>query len=644
MIYANSTPSRNLLTSISAESSGGLWTVNTSGQLQLTRTANTSANNGAGLARCADFSPTAPGVLCVRFDLGVKLTANSPTLGKAMCIEVGNIDASGDHNVNASDATIFSRLNIGLHLSSFNFYMYPTQSPWVPADGTLHRITYLMNKSGAPHVYRAPDGSLQSLQNGRMALWRNDVPLFTNSSCINAAGSDLSNIRISFPSGDKATWTFDNFVITNGQVPDLYTLPAERLAETRGILLSGTTHPRHGQLRPAYLKLIAEANLAAPAPPAIAPAPPTVLDTVVQSGLTGSVSRDYFSIGTYWTRDPNNEAAPWVNTPNDDHPENAFLTDEAAMRTVCSDASTLCLAAYLTTDSAAASRYTQRAVDLVRAWFLDDETGMHPHLNYGACVPNDPVRVGREAGIIDTVKLITLSDSLALIAGSPIWTKEDHLAWQDWLAAYVDWLVNSDLGKAEGLVTNNHSTWYDAQVAQFAMIVGDWDLAREVTRDAREKRLYLQTWSSGKQPYELVRSNSLPYSAFNLRGMLTLAQQAEWHNVDWWSYVTTQNNRSLLKTIVFLAPYAVAGSNWAIADYDSPASQWGDRLTTRELLAIAANFYPDPLFESLLPDATSTLRDYLTPFATGGFTYTYDGSTQNRLYAEERWKLFAPAP
>jgi hypothetical protein len=465
-----------------------------------------------------------------------------------------------------------------------------------------------------------------------MSLWMDGVALYSNFACINSSSSTLANIRVSFPMSDKATWKFDNIVVTDATVPETRGIPGERLAATRDVLRSGSTHVNFAKVNPAFQVLIQNANVAAPAPPAAMPPLPTVLDSGTQPALTGSVDRDYFSIGTYWTQNPADPDGPWINTPHDDHPENAYMTDEAAMRTVCSDVSTLCLAAYLTTDTAAATRYTQRAVDLMRAWFLDSETGMNPHLSFAACVPGDPEQTGRGAGIIDTVKLVPMIDGLAMISNSPLWTQQDKLAWDAWLGSYLDWLIESEAGLEASNAVNNHSTWYDAQIAHYALALGDPDLARQIVAQARDTRLFAQTWSSGKQPAELSRPQSLPYSTFNLRAMITLAQQAEWLNVDWWNYVA-QYNRTLRKTIDFVAPYAVPGSNWALADSDSPQSMWGDRLTTRELLAIGASYYLD-----------ATFQNYLAPFATGGFTFTYDGVSVYTAYSAERWKLFAPLP
>jgi len=114
--------------------------------------------------------------------------------------------------------------------------------------------------------------------------------------------------------------------------------------------------------------------------------------------------------------------------------------------------------------------YAQHAARLLRTWFLDDETRMDPHLNFGQGVPGRST--GRRYGIIETRTLPQLIEAIGLIASSSAWTEIDHQNMKRWFRAYLEWLATSDLGQKEARMTNNHGVWYDVQVAALALFVG----------------------------------------------------------------------------------------------------------------------------------------------------------------------------
>lgn len=632
--YINATnPGRGQFTDISAEASGGTWSI-ANGALRLVRTGDPGNANGAGITRKIGFAPESPGMLCLRIDVTV---AANMWQNNALILELGNFtNISGDYNSWTPDADTFGRLTFDLAGShGFKLKTAGVSSGTVfKADGvTVHTLSCFFNQTGFTQTYRAPNGSVKSLGNNCVAVWitrpvttqlvgelmLESIAVHDNLPAIAGANSTLNNVRLRWSSPDNGTWRLDNLRVENALVPTMYGLPAERFVEAKARIAANDP-----SVMTAFNKLISEAETVDTAAEM-----PLKNVTMSTSFTFGGDTRNYYSIGTYWWPVDGDPQAPWVQRDGYPRPQNDVISDIGAFRAICDAATTLSLASYLTPDPAAKARYAAHAAALVREWFLDVDRGMRPTLQYAAIVPNHSTYGhGRAAGIIDSVRLIELADSIALLSDSPLWTQSDHNGWKDWLNIYLEWLTESTRGQEAGNANNNHGTWYDAQRAQYALMTGENDLARSIIVEARTKRLSTQVALDGSQPAELARPASLDYSAFNILGMLVLAHQAEWLNIDWTPSI---NGRSLRKAIDYIAPYANPARPWSERDLDSPSSHWGDRKKPREVLGLGASFYSDSAFV-----------DYRAPFQSGGYSITKNNVTTYYPYLEERWQLFEP--
>ena len=58
-------------------------------------------------------------------------------------------------------------------------------------------------------------------------------------------------------------------------------------------------------------------------------------------------------------------------------------------------------------------RYARRAVEHLRAWFVDTATRMSPHLLYGQAIKG--VATGRGVGIIDTIHLVEVAQAACVL-------------------------------------------------------------------------------------------------------------------------------------------------------------------------------------------------------------------------------------
>ncbi len=327
-----------------------------------------------------------------------------------------------------------------------------------------------------------------------------------------------------------------------GETPRVFALDPALLAAVKGRIAAGET-----RLIPAVERLRGEADVALREGPFSV----TLTGPVPPSGDR----HDYMSVGPYWWPDPAKEdGLPYIRRDGQVNPE-YYEHDTRPCRQMCDVVETLALAYYLTGHEP----YAARASDLLQVWFWDAETRMNPHLEFGQAIPGRCT--GRGIGLIDTCGFIGVVDAAGMLAGSESWTDKDQKALEDWFGKFLDWMLESRYGRDEAAAANNHGTWYDAQVASYALFIGRDDVARRILREAAEKRIAPQIEPDGRQPQELARTKSFSYSVMNLQGMFALAALGERVDVDLWNFKTT-DGRSICKAVDWLASYADGTAVW----------------------------------------------------------------------------------
>jgi hypothetical protein len=246
--------------------------------------------------------------------------------------------------------------------------------------------------------------------------------------------------------------------------------------------------------------------------------------------------RDYWHPAPCWWPNPNSpDGLPYIWRDGQRRPGTNLYEpgseefDRSSLQRVLEGA-TVCALAWRVTGKQV---YADHGAALVRRWFVDPESRMNPHLEFAQRRMGAKRAASNRAGIIEMRDLAALLDAARLLERSGALSDADRPAFDHWLRAYRDWLVNSPQGREECSSHNNHGTYYDLQVAAIAAYLGDAAALAATFRRAHV-RLHIQFDPDGSQPHELRRTNALHYCAFNLQAWISLAALAARCGEDLW--------------------------------------------------------------------------------------------------------------
>ena len=359
-------------------------------------------------------------------------------------------------------------------------------------------------------------------------------------------------------------------------VPRTFLLDARQLQLTRQRL-----HDGDKSLTAAWARLEREAQKALSEGPF----------SIVNKSVTppSGDKHDYMTQAPYFWPDPKSpNGLPYIRRDGERNPEINKITDHHSLDQLESSVETLALAYYFKGEEA----YAAKAVQLLRAFFIDPATRMNPNLEYAQFIPG--VNTGRGIGLIETRGLTHVVDAIGLLAGSKALTEADQRGQQDWFGKFLEWMQESKNGREESAAKNNHGTYYDVQVVSYALFLGKKALAVRVLQEARQKRIATQIEPDGRQPLELARTKAWGYSNGNLDGLMLLATLGERVGVDLWNF-QTHDGRSIRKALDFLAPVALGERKW---QYQELGGVKPEELFP--LMRRAANAFHDKQYQALM--------------------------------------------
>lgn len=299
--------------------------------------------------------------------------------------------------------------------------------------------------------------------------------------------------------------------------------------------------------RPALDKLIKEADAALDKGP---------YSVTYKKMMPPSGSKhDYMSMGPYWWPDPEKpDGRPYIRRDGEINPERDEL-DSPQKSNMINAVRNLSLAWFFSSDDA----YANKAAELLRVWFLNEETRMNPHLEYAQSIPG--ITPGRFIGVIDGASFAQLVDAIDLLETSGSLSDQEVQGIKDWFRKYLRWLTESDHGKNEDAYKNNHSVAYDVQAASIAFFIGNMEYAARKARELPRRRIDPMIEGDGSQPEELIRTKAFSYSVGNLRNFYNVGEIGLNTGVNVYGYVN-QKGGSLHKALDFLIQYIGKEADW----------------------------------------------------------------------------------
>lgn len=280
--------------------------------------------------------------------------------------------------------------------------------------------------------------------------------------------------------------------------------------------------------------------------------PVTVTATRAERSAGGI--HDFYSEGDYWWANPQDPNGPFIRRDGETNPDN-FTAHRHAMIRFSQLVGDLTSAWILTGDK----KYTDAAMRHIHAWFVDQETMMNPNLLYAQAIKG--IATGRGIGIIDTIHLIEVVQSLRLMEARGIIEEKELKTIRLWFSDYLTWMSTHRYGINEMEAKNNHGTCWAMQAAAFALFTQNKEMIRFCRERYRTVLLPNQMAVDGSFPLELERTKPYGYSLFNLDAMTTLCHLLTTPEENLWDYTTT-DGRNIEKGIAWLFPFVKDKDAW----------------------------------------------------------------------------------
>lgn len=275
-------------------------------------------------------------------------------------------------------------------------------------------------------------------------------------------------------------------------------------------------------------------------------------------GVPSSKSKhDYMSIGPYWWPNPKtDDGLPYVRKDGEINPESRNnFTDFTEKKNFISAVKILSEAYYYSSEK----KYADKNLELIKIWFLNEDTKINPNVNYGQYIPGKSE--GRCFGIIEFEGITEVIKFLELAKAKNILDRKTENGMYNWFTEYSNWLKNSKLGKKEGTRKNNHGTTYDVQLISILLYLNKKAEVKEYLSTITKARIFSQIEPDGSQPLELARTKSFSYSVMNLHAFLELARLGQKVGVNLWD-AASEDGRSIKAAYQYMLPYLTNEKKW----------------------------------------------------------------------------------
>ena len=265
-------------------------------------------------------------------------------------------------------------------------------------------------------------------------------------------------------------------------------------------------------------------------------------------------AHDFYSEGDYWWPNPEDPAGPYIRRDGETNPAN-FIAHRKSMIRLSEMMGTLVSAFLITKEN----KYAHKAMDHLRAWFVESKTRMRPSLLYGQAIKGR--HSGRSIGIIDTLHLVEVARGAKILFAFPSLRIACQNEIKDWFGEYLHWMNSHEYGLKEKLHPNNHGVCWSLQAAAFADLVEDQKMLQWVRQQFKTTYLPGMMDEKGGFPAELKRTKPFGYSLFIIDAMAGIAQIASNQSEDLWKF-STPNDRSMELGMSFIFPFIQDKGKW----------------------------------------------------------------------------------
>lgn len=301
--------------------------------------------------------------------------------------------------------------------------------------------------------------------------------------------------------------------------------------------------------------------------------------TVTASSCPRSMGgrHDFYSEGPYWWPDPVNPNGPFIRKDGLRFP-GRFQNHDEDLRNFSWIVGTHTSAWILTGKEI----YAKAAMEHLKAWFIDTTTMMNPNMLYAQAIRG--VNSGRGTGIIDAGQLMDVAQSVLILEKSPYVSGKDIAQIKEWFTQFIAWLTTHPYGIDEMNAKNNHGSWWHAQLASYARLVGDEKVMQLCLNRYKEILLPNQMAIDGSFPEELARTKPYSYSLFNLDATAALLWILTDSSKDIWNY-NLSDGRGISRGLDYMLPYLKDKSKWKGG---KDVDHWDQQPEARQFMLFAA--------------------------------------------------------
>jgi hypothetical protein len=298
---------------------------------------------------------------------------------------------------------------------------------------------------------------------------------------------------------------------------------------------------------------------------------------------------NYTSLATYYHPDPNSQGGfPYIRKDGIVNRSVSKYSDSVYLHKLVLSTKLLSILYYVTK----AEEYASRAINMIRGFFINEQTKMNPNLTYSQVIVTGEKEVKTRGLIIDADKLFILSDIVEILKTSSEWTDSDEENIKNWFSDMSNWFLTNPRGIRQGGYYHNIKTSYAKQLISYLCLAGRTQEAKEYISNNIKELLSNQINSTGLQFREIDRVKNRHYCDYNLSLLCELAKICYNLNYDIWNYQDDNGCGSIKKAMLFMASFYE--NDWEYSDEKNTNDPM-----TRGWLYSGVYVYEDPIFLNL---------------------------------------------